>query len=100
MPFAPQWLSLIQPVHVIVLFSAKVARLIAATITASRPHMLMALFMFTSLLRDKTAPGEWPGGQLLLHRYAMHAKSGLVKSSENLFDAPGWAQTYLYSKDS
>jgi hypothetical protein len=55
MPFAPQWLSLIQPVHVIVLFSAKVARLIAASITASRLHMLMALFMFTSLLRVNAA---------------------------------------------
>jgi hypothetical protein len=55
MPFAPQWLSLIQPVHVIVLFSAKVAKLIAASITASRPHMLMALFIFTSLLRVNAA---------------------------------------------
>src|SRR5579863_657215 len=47
-PFAPQELSLIQPVQLIDLVSATVARLIVANSTASKPNAVIALFMFTS----------------------------------------------------
>src|SRR5208282_3008606 len=51
MPFAPQWLSLIQPVHEADLLSAAVARPIAVNSTASKPSVLIALFILNSLLR-------------------------------------------------
>src|SRR5271155_5327420 len=50
-PFAPQELSLIQPVQVIVLLSAMVARLSVANSTASKPNIPIALFMMVFLLR-------------------------------------------------
>src|ERR1700691_2684681 len=60
MPFAPQWLSLIQPVHV--LSAAFVERPIVHNSTASMPTMLRALFMFASSSSGFT--GRKPGIRL------------------------------------
>src|SRR5450755_3083398 len=51
-PLTPQELSLIQPVQVIVLLSAMVARLIVASSTASRLHVVMTLFISVSSSGD------------------------------------------------
>src|ERR1700734_578477 len=66
MPFAPQWLSLIQPVHV--LSAAFVERPIVHNSTASMPTMLRALFMFASSSSGFTGrkPGIMLGWRLAL----------------------------------
>src|SRR5277367_7089502 len=56
-PFAPQELSLTQPVQVIVLLSAMVARVSVANNTASKPNVPIALFMFTSSSELQRAAG-------------------------------------------
>src|ERR1700683_321100 len=57
-PFAPQELSLIQPVHVIVLLSAMVARLSVANNTASKPNVPIALFICVPPQICSGSPGQ------------------------------------------